>query len=68
VLTVGVKEAAESGIQATCGFAGGEMVELNVQSDHVHLEMMVPPKLPISQLMGRLKDQTSKRLFTSSGI
>ena len=53
----------ERGIQAICGFAGCEVLELNVQADHVHLVMMVPPKLTISQLMGRLKGQTSMRLF-----
>ena len=29
-----------------------EVVELNVQEDHVHLLVMVPPKLSISQLVG----------------
>ena len=32
-----------------------EIVELNVQKDHVHLIVMVPPKVSISELMGRLK-------------
>jgi len=32
-----VKEAAETGIRAICGYAGCEVVELNVQTDHVHL-------------------------------
>ncbi len=63
ILTGAVKEATESGIHAICGFAGCEVVELNVQPDHVHLVMMVPPKVAISHLMGRLKGQTSMRLF-----
>jgi len=58
-----VREAAESGIQAICGFAGCEVVELSVQRDHVHLVVMVPPKVAISALMGRLKGQTSMKLF-----
>lgn len=63
ILTSKIREACESGIQAICGFAGCEVVELNVQPDHVHLVVMIPPKLSISQLLGRLKGQTSMRLF-----
>jgi putative transposase len=58
-----VKEAVEAGVQAICGFAGCEVVEVNVQSDHVHLVVMIPPKLSISDLLGRLKGQTSMKLF-----
>ena len=58
-----VKKAVESGIEAICGYAGCEVVELNVQPDHVHLVLMIPPKLSVSDLMGRLKGQTSMKLF-----
>ena len=58
-----MKEATEAGIQAICGYAGCEVVELNVQKDHVHLVVMVPPKVSISGLMGRLKGQTSIKMF-----
>ncbi|GAW86379.1 hypothetical protein bplSymb_SCF02601P014 [Bathymodiolus platifrons methanotrophic gill symbiont] len=34
---------------------GCEVVELNVQEDHVHLLVMVPPKVAISQLVGTIK-------------
>jgi putative transposase len=58
-----IKESLESGIHAICGYAGCEVVELNVLPDHVHLLLMVPPKLSISKLLGRLKGQTSMRMF-----
>jgi putative transposase len=58
-----VKESAEAGIQAICGYAGCEVVELNVQRDHVHLVVMIPPKLSVSELLGRLKGQGSMRMF-----
>lgn len=38
-------------------------MELNVQRDHVHLIVMIPPKVAISDLMGRVKGQTSMKLF-----
>ena len=63
ILTGAVKEACEVGIHAISGFAGCEVVELNVQPDHVHLVIMVPPKVSISQFLGRLKGQTSMKLF-----
>lgn len=58
-----VKESVETGVQAICGYAGCEVVELNVQPDHVHLVVMIPPKLSISDLLGRLKGQTWMKLF-----
>ena len=36
---------------------------MNVQRDHVHLIVMIPPKVAISDLMGRVKGQTSIKLF-----
>ena len=40
-----------------------EIVELNVQNDHVHLLIKVPPKIAISKLMGVLKGKTAIRVF-----
>ena len=37
--------------------------ELNIQADHVHLIIEVPPKLSISNLMGILKGRTAIRVF-----
>ena len=58
-----MREAAHSGIQAICGYAGCEVIELNVQRDHVHLIVMIPPKLAISELIGRVKGQTAIKFF-----
>jgi putative transposase len=55
ILTGAIKEAAEAGIQAIWGYAGCKVVELNVQPDHVHLLVMIPSKVSISDLLGRLK-------------
>lgn len=40
-----------------------EIVELNVQPDHVHLLVKVPPKVSISKLMGTLKGKTALQMF-----
>jgi putative transposase len=63
ILTGSVRQAAEDGVQAICGYAGCEVVELNVQPDHVHLVLMIPPKVAVSELLGRLKGQTSIKMF-----
>ena len=50
-------------LQGFCGPAGGEVLELNVEPDHVHLIAMVPPKVSISDLMGALKGRSAIRVF-----
>jgi putative transposase len=40
-----------------------EVVELNIQKDHVHLIVMVPPKISISDYMGIIKGRTAIRVF-----
>ncbi len=42
---------------------GCELVELNVQIDHVHLLVKVPPKVSTSTLLGTLKGKTALQLF-----
>ena len=42
---------------------GSEIVELNVQNDHVHLLVMVPPKVSVSEYVGTLKGRTAIRVF-----
>ncbi len=42
---------------------GCEIIEMNVQVDHVHLLLQVPPKVSISDLMGVLKGRTAIRVF-----
>jgi len=40
-----------------------EVMELNIQHDHIHLVMSVPPKCVVSEIMGYLKGKLSLRLF-----
>lgn len=42
---------------------GVEVLEVNVQVDHVHLVVSIPPKYAISQYMGFLKGKLALRLF-----
>ena len=47
---------------------GCEVVELNVQEDHVHLLVMVPPKVAISQLVGTIKGKSAIQIFKQSSL
>lgn len=51
-------------MQIYCGRLGCKVVELNVQPDHVHLLVKVPPKVSISQLIGAVKGKAALRVFT----
>ncbi len=42
---------------------GVEVLELNVQADHVHLLLWIPPKYAVSEIMGFLKGKLALRLF-----
>ena len=41
---------------------GCEVEELNVQIDHVHLVMIVPPKYSVSDVIGMMKGRTASNL------
>lgn len=57
------RNSMTSRIEGIYGYACCEVNELNVQRDQVHLVVMVPQKLSISDLMGRVKGQTSMKMF-----
>jgi len=63
VLEGEVKREVHNCIRGFAGHKECEVVELNVQPDHVHLIVMVPPKISISDLLGILKGRTAIRVF-----
>ncbi len=40
-----------------------EIMELNIQNDHIHMVASIPPKYSISSMMGFLKGKLSMNLF-----
>jgi putative transposase len=42
---------------------GIEIIEMNVQSDHIHLIVWIPPKYAVSAVMGYLKGKLAIRMF-----
>ena len=59
-----VKEEVEMCIREQSRQLGCEVVELNVQVDHVHTLVQVPPKVSISEYMGRVKGKCALRVFS----
>jgi len=50
-------------VMVFCQQLGCQVVELNVQEDHVHLLVKIPPKLSVSNLVGVLKGRIAIRIF-----
>lgn len=63
ILAGAVGQEVENCIRAFSEQQGAEIIELNIQLDHVHLLVMVPPKVSISEYVGTLKGRTAIRVF-----
>ena len=58
-----VGQAVENFIRAFSEQQECEIVELNVQPDHVHLLVMIPPKTSVSDFVGKVKGRTAIRIL-----
>ena len=41
---------------------GCEIIEQNIQVDHIHLLMVIPPKYAVSEVIGQVKQYTASKL------
>ena len=41
---------------------GVEIIEINMQVDHIHAIMIIPPKYAVSEVIGRIKGRSSSML------
>jgi hypothetical protein len=48
--------------QGIKGMPGCEIVEQNIQVDHIHLLMVIPPKYAVSEVIGQMKQYMASRL------
>ena len=46
-----------------CQYKGAEIIEVHMMPDHVHMLVLVPPKLSISDFMGYLKSKSALMIF-----
>jgi len=63
ILTGKVGEEVSNCIRAFSEQFGCEVIELTVQVDHVHLLVMIPPKVSVSGFVGIVKGRTAIRIF-----
>ena len=63
ILTGRVGEEVRRCIRAFAEQKQSEVVELNVPVDHVHLLVLVPPKVSLSDFVGTVKGRTAIRVF-----
>jgi putative transposase len=58
-----VKILVENDSRMLCEWKRAELMELNVQMDHVHIVCSISPKVSVSELMGILKGKLAIKLF-----
>jgi len=69
VLEGALKIFVEDSIRMLSEWKGADVLELNIQNDHIHLVVSIPPKLSISEYMGIIKGKTAIKIFKSfSGL
>ena len=64
ILTGKIAKEAEYMIKTYAAQLKAEVIELNVQVDHVHLLAMIPPKVSISKFMGVIKGRTAIKVLS----
>ena len=63
ILNPGVKAYIEEILPDIIGsMLGCEIVKCNIQVDHIHMLMIIPPKYAVSQVVGRMKGKLASRL------
>ena len=63
ILNPGVKGYLKKAIPKVMeDLPGCELVEYNIQVDHVHMVLIVPPKYAVSDVVKRIKGVTAKKL------
>ena len=63
VLKGKIAKEIEKSILAYSAQKGAKIIELNIQIDHVHLLVMIPPKESISNFVGTLKGRSAIRIL-----
>ena len=64
ILTGEIKKEVDRCIRLFSNQKSGKVEELNVQKDHVHQIISIPPKVSVSEMVGILKGRTAIRVFS----
>ena len=63
ILTGAVAELMDRDIRVLCEWKDVEVLELNIQADHIHAVLSIPPKISISSFMGFLKGKLAIKVM-----
>ena len=63
ILNPGVRRCLEYQLKRVLrGLAGVEIIEQNIQPEHIHMVIIIPPKYAVSDVIGEIKGRTSSNL------
>jgi putative transposase len=65
VLESQVKEFVEESLRTLCQLKRIEILEMNIQLDHVQMVVSIEPRMSVSEALGILKGKTAIKLFKS---
>ena len=65
ILTGEISNLVDKDIRLLSEWLACEVIELNVQADHVHVVVSIPPKISVSAYMGTIKGKIAIKLFKS---
>ena len=66
ILTGKIGQEVETCIRTFSAQLNAEIIELNVQVDHVHLLVLLPPKISVSKYMGVTKGRTAIKVLSKN--
>ena len=65
ILSGEVGKLVDQDIRKLSEWLGCEVMELNVQADHVHVVVSIPPKVSVSTYMGTIKGKIAIKILKS---
>ena len=63
VMTGDIRAYVHNQLRRLCDWKKLEIIEMNVQVDHVHIVQWIPPNFAVSQVVGFLKGKTALRIM-----
>lgn len=63
VMTGEIRAYIHNQLRRLCEWKKLEIIEMNVQPEHVHIVLWIPPNLAVSQVLGFLKGKTALRIM-----
>jgi len=63
ILKGAVEKSVNDIIHKLCEWKGLEIIEINIQEDHIHVIPSIPPKFAVSEVVGFLKGTCAIKMF-----